>query len=399
VKVVEAEPEVVDATTTPFVLSSTRGTLLAKGSVQRFSAALAGGLAEQVRSALTDGFPGAPLALAVGAIPFDANAPAHLFRPERATRYSHEDEPEFALPWIGPVLTRIFTVTPEPARNSYKEAVAQALRLIDMDASASLRKVVLARTLFVRSSGPFRVGDILTRLKRDPGVTTFAVPLPDHPGGQSRTLVGASPELLLAKRGRVVASTPLAGSARRVKLASLDEANGAALTRSDKDLREHATVVEWVADRLAPFCSRLRVPRRPSLFSTQSMWHLGTPVRGLLKDPETSSLELTAALHPTPAICGLPLKASRAAIDSLEPIDRGYFAGAVGWCNGQGDGEWLLTIRCAEISGNTARLYAGAGIVAGSDPEAEAAETSAKFEAMLRAIGVDEAGRPRTGSL
>jgi isochorismate synthase len=193
-----------------------------------------------------------------------------------------------------------------------------------------------------------------------------------------------------------VASNPLAGSARRRKDADADRRAAASLFGSEKDRREHATVVEWIADRLAPHCRRLRVPREPSLVSTQTMWHLGTRIEGELRDPTEPSLRLVADLHPTPAVCGLPGDLARTVIAELEPFDRGFFAGAVGWCDARGDGRWLLTLRCAELSGSTARLYAGAGIVPGSRPTQEAAETSAKFAAMLRAFGIDEEGHPVT---
>ena len=123
------------------------------------------------------------------------------------------------------------------------------------------------------------------------------------------------------------------------------------------------------------------------------MWHLATHVEGELRDPAVCSLELARALHPTPAICGVPTETANEVIQRLEPFDRGFYSGAIGWVDGRGDGRWMVTIRCAEIVGSRALLYAGAGIVAGSDPESEAAETSAKFIALLRALDIDEEGR------
>jgi isochorismate synthase len=127
------------------------------------------------------------------------------------------------------------------------------------------------------------------------------------------------------------------------------------------------------------------------------MWHLATPITGSLHDEAVSSVELAAALHPTPAVCGLPRDRARAVIGACESFDRGFYAGAVGWCDARGDGRWLLAIRCAEISGDQARLYAGCGIVAGSDPAAELRESSAKFRTVLGALGIDEAGIPLSG--
>ena len=123
------------------------------------------------------------------------------------------------------------------------------------------------------------------------------------------------------------------------------------------------------------------------MVGTAAMWHLGTEIRGTLADPATGSLELARRLHPTPAICGTPVEAARDAIGELEPFDRGFYTGAVGWTDASGDGEWALTLRCGEVDGRRLRLFAGAGIVAGSRPEQELAETTAKFRTMLDAVG------------
>jgi isochorismate synthase len=185
-----------------------------------------------------------------------------------------------------------------------------------------------------------------------------------------------------------VHSHPLAGSARRLPDAGEDREAADRLRTSDKNRREHAMVVEAIFDVLAPYCRDLSAPPAPELVSTSTLWHLATPIRGTLRDPSVSSLELACALHPTPAVCGLPRAAAAEAIRMIEPFDRGFYSGAVGWCDGNGDGEWHVTIRCAEIAGSTARLYAGAGIVAGSDPDEEVAETATKFMALLGALGV-----------
>src|SRR5699024_1377416 len=147
--------------------------------------------------------------------------------------------------------------------------------------------------------------------------------------------------------------------------------------------REHQTVVEAVLDTLAPYCTEL--PARPEtiLRKTANLWHLGTPITGTLKQADTSSAELAAALHPTPAVCGLPRTPAHAAISELENFDRGFYAGAVGWTEANGDGEWHVAIRCAEIEAARVRLYAGAGIVPGSNPQQETRETADKFTLML----------------
>jgi isochorismate synthase len=148
-------------------------------------------------------------------------------------------------------------------------------------------------------------------------------------------------------------------------------------------------VVESILDTLTPYCADLSTPEGTGLRATASMWHLGTRIVGRLKDTSLSSAFFAALLHPTPAVCGLPRKLAHAQITELEPYDRDFYAGAVGWCDSAGDGRWYVSIRCAEIDGDEARLYAGAGIVPGSTPEGEVAETAAKFKAMLDAFGIE----------
>jgi isochorismate synthase len=199
-------------------------------------------------------------------------------------------------------------------------------------------------------------------------------------------LVGATPELLLRRRGRLIEATPLAGSSQRFGDAGRDRSSADRLFDSDKDREEHAVVVEDVHHVLDSFCEDLVHPHEPELLGTANVWHLATPFRGRLHDPSITALELVAALHPTPAVCGSPREAAREALEHLEPIERGGYAGPVGWMDANGDGEWAIALRCAEITGSTARLYAGAGIVADSEPEAELDETERKFRALLDAL-------------
>ncbi len=145
-----------------------------------------------------------------------------------------------------------------------------------------------------------------------------------------------------------------------------------------------------MAEALRPYCRTLSAPTRPRLVSTPTMWHLGTTITGELADPDVTALHLAAALHPTPAICGTPTDSARRLVTELERFDRGYYAGAVGWTNADGDGEWAVSIRCAEVAEHSLRLYAGGGIVPESDPEAELEETSAKFATLLRAMGLPQ---------
>ncbi|MFC4536722.1 isochorismate synthase [Sphaerisporangium dianthi] len=326
--------------------------------------------------------------IVVGALPFGSTSPPHLFldvAPERATRPGH------GAGGMPATAASPLSVTEWPGPAGYAEAVARALRRISL---GELDKVVLARTLRVDYAEPVAVEALVRRLLGgNAHGYTYAVDLPEQRA--TRVLVGASPELLIAKSGTRVVSWPLAGSAPRSHDPALDRARAAALMTSDKDLREHEYVVRSVSQVLRKYCSTLNVPPRPALTATSNMWHLGSRITGELRTPEISSLELAAALHPTPAVCGWPVAPARDLIGELEPFDRGHYAGAVGWCDASGDGEWAVAIRCAEVSGCSVRLFAGAGIVAGSTPDGETEETALKFGTMLGALGiVPVAARP-----
>ncbi|WP_345714200.1 isochorismate synthase, partial [Kineococcus glutinatus] len=220
-----------------------------------------------------------------------------------------------------------------------------------------------------------------------PAAHVLAVPVPAAPGGAPSWLVGASPELLLRRRGREVVSVPLAGSQPRSADPAVDAARARRLVASDKDRREHGFVVDAIVGALRPLCTDVRA-LPPELLATPTVWHLATRITGRLRDGATTSAELVAALHPTPAVAGTPRPAATALIAELEGFDRGCYAGAIGWQDTAGDGEWSVGVRCAELSGNRLRLFAGAGVVAGSDPEAELAETRAKLRTVAGALGI-----------
>ncbi|RCW75523.1 isochorismate synthase [Pseudorhodoferax soli] len=348
--------------------------------------------AAQLGSAVARHFAGAaPHARLVGALPFDRHAPAHLLAPRRV------HDADAASAWLHCMAGQAaapqgWSLQDEPTRAGYAAAVAQAVQRLQ--AGSGLHKVVLARTLDARSTTPISPWWLARRLAGDPGVLRYVLPLPVEADAAPAWLVGATPELLLSRRGAVIASEPLAGSAARGPDLAASEARAAALRDSAKDLGEHRYVVQAIADLLAPLCRQLRVPATPALHATASMWHLGTRIEGELKDasadglPLASSAALAALLHPTPAVCGTPRDAAAEAIAALETVPRGFYAGAVGWCDAAGDGAWHVALRCARVQGHTARLFAGAGIVADSSPASEAAETRAKFNAMLHALGI-----------
>ncbi|MEU1311573.1 isochorismate synthase DhbC [Streptomyces cinnamoneus] len=326
---------------------------------------------------------GNPAPVVIGAVPFDHAAPAALVVPE-AVRWAPAlaQDPLVALPADAPAAAD-WDVRPVPEPAGYGRAVAEAVRRMRR---GEFSKVVLARTLELRSSRDLDLPTLLQRLaRRDPTGYTFAVP-----SGPGRTLLGASPELLVSRRGGRIVANPLAGSTPRSTDLAEDVRRAAALLESAKDLHEHAVVVDAVREALAPYCRTLDVPVRPTLVRTATMWHLSTTVVGEPADPAVSALELACALHPTPAVCGTPTATARDVIGELEPFDRGAYTGMVGWSDASGDGEWVVTIRCAEAEGRTLRLFAGAGVVEESSPEAETAETGAKFQTFLQAAGVDQ---------
>ncbi|MFC4054928.1 isochorismate synthase DhbC [Actinomadura syzygii] len=337
-------------------------------------------VARRVRATLAEARDlGQPRPIVVGALPFHPSTPARL-RVPRTVRWT--GPAPAAAPPVGPPVG-FAEVQHVPSPEVYRHGVGEALERL---ADSRIRKIVLARALHLEGARHPGAGALLRRLAHDnPAGYVFAVDL--QPG---RTLLGASPELLVQRDGGLVTANPLAGSAPRHADARADARAGERLLASEKDLREHAVVVEAVAEGLRPFCHDLHVQDEPSLLETPTLWHLSTQIRGQLRDPEVTSLHLAAALHPTPAVCGTPRSLAMRAIQEIEPFNRSFYSGAVGWCDSSGDGEWAVAIRCAEVADDEIRIYAGAGIVEGSVPDAELAETSAKFRTFLRAIGIDQ---------
>jgi isochorismate synthase len=199
-------------------------------------------------------------------------------------------------------------------------------------------------------------------------------------------LVGASPELLVSRHDDVVRSEPMAGTTRRSPDPTVDAALAAELLASHKDRIEHQITIDMAHDTLLPWCSYLDAEAEPHVVGVANVHHLATAVEGRLSRPLPSVLELVHALHPTPAVCGDPREVASQLIAKYERLDRGCYAAPVGWVDAQGNGEFAVGVRSAEILGAEARLFAGVGVVADSDPEAELAETRVKLQAMLGAI-------------
>ncbi len=359
-----------------FLLSGPERTLRASGSTAAFDDPLA------ARATLAAG----DTKLVVGALAFDHEHPCALTAPEAFTFSSG--------PWLPPApealpdapAIRITAQAPTP-----KEHIERVDQLIARVRSGELDKVVAARSVLLKADGLISRTALLSRLiAQDPNGNGFTVDL-SPAGGEyaGRALVGASPETLIRRHGNQVTCWPLAGSVARAKNPEADAKAAAELLDSAKNQHEHAFVVDWLREILGPLCSRLEIPTTPTLISTPDLWHLGTRITGTLASDDVTALDLALALHPTPAVCGTPQAAAMQAIRETEE-DRGFYAGAVGWCDSAGDGDWMVAIRCAELSADrrSARAFAGGGIVAGSNAAEELAETDAKLRTLLTALGM-----------
>jgi menaquinone-specific isochorismate synthase len=267
----------------------------------------------------------------------------------------------------------------------WQRAVSAAVARIR---AGDLSKVVLARDQYATASDGIDVRVLLARL---------AVRYPDCWTFSCAGLVGATPELYIRRVGADVRSLVLAGTTPRGGSAAEDDALGAALLASAKNIEEHRYAVADVRRALAPLCDRLDIDEQPWLLRLANLQHLATGVTGRLAgspqaaptaalSEHASALALAAALHPTAAVCGTPAGAAMELIRELEGMDRGRYAGPVGWVDARGNGEWGIALRCAELDGPRARLFAGCGIVADSDPVAELAETQVKFRPMQDAL-------------
>ncbi len=413
-------PDLLDAAGSDGLLwSDENGGLVGHGVAARLR--LPGGLADgsavrAVRDALASidvddevGLPGCG-AVAMGALPFDSFAAGELVVPRRVVgragdtgwvttiepahagagvwaaaardaRSPHAGSPPAASTNGGhrrpaaPEPPDHFTLTSSMPHVEWKAVVAGA---VDVLRAGSLRKVVLARRVDISANRPFVLPDVLSRLAAlYPSCMIFSI----------NGFVGASPELLIRRTGSHVETHPLAGTVARSGDAHADQALVAGLMESPKARHEHQVVVDFLRDALAPVCSKLEIPARPSVLGLRNVSHLATHITGRLIDREPpTALELVAAVHPTPAVGGTPTAAAVRYLRDVEGFDRGRYAGPVGWVDARGDGAWAIGIRSAEITGARARIYAGNGVVAGSDPAEELAETQLKLQALLAAL-------------
>lgn len=267
-----------------------------------------------------------------------------------------------------------FTVRAGRPPSEWCDAVAAAVASMQR---GELTKVVLAREVFVDTDAPIDAVDVLRRLRASyPSAFVFAVD----------GFIGATPELLVSRTGDVVRSHPMAGTTPRTGDPGTDAQLAASLLASAKDRAEHQITIDAVLDAVLPFCSYVDSEPEPSIVTLANVQHLASLVEGRLSTPAASVLTLVGALHPTPAVCGFPRAAALDAIARLEGFDRGRYAGTVGWVDRHGNGRFAVSIRCAEVDGASARLVAGNGIVADSDPATELTETRAKLTALLSAL-------------
>ena len=324
--------------------------------------------------------------LALGVVPFEPGTPCSLVIPQvlvgkaadgrRWVTTIGDASADFRLAKRPAPQAQEYTVRPLTPVDRYLAAVTAAR---DAVRNGSLTKAVIARELEVASTEPIDTHAVLLRLKAMFGSSyRYSVD----------GFIGASPELLVKVDGNTVRSHPLAGTTPRTGDPDTDRRAAAELLASEKNQIEHRVVIDMIHDTLLPWCSYLDWEPDPSIMAVANVQHLATAMEGHLSDPRPNVLELVEALLPTPALGGFPKAEALELIARVEGFTRGRYGGAVGWVDANGDGTWAVAIRCAELSADrrSARLVAGGGIVADSEPLAELAETQAKFQAMLSAI-------------
>jgi menaquinone-specific isochorismate synthase len=321
-------------------------------------------------------------AIAVSALPFRGAAAGELVIPASVTGIDADGQA-----WrteIGTTSPFPTNATPVPTwfsvegRVTRAEWTSQVHAILEAVDAGDLAKAVLAREVVVHADAPFDTRVVVDRLRATQGgCVVFA----------ADGLVGATPELLVRRQGATVMSRPMAGTISRGATDAGDCAAEAALAASVKDGLEHRLVVDAVVGGLRAGGVEVNTVRGPDVARLATVSHLATTIAGTVEPLSArSALELALRLHPTPAVGGAPHDLALAMLEDLETFDRGRYAGPVGWVDAHGDGEWAVALRCAELEGSTARLVAGAGVVAGSDPDAEWAETQAKLEPMLRVL-------------
>jgi isochorismate synthase len=279
-----------------------------------------------------------------------------------------------ALPLLDPAPTGRFRVAGAMPPEHYEQAVARAVELIE---GGELEKIVLAREVQVHAPRPYDATAVFGVLREEfPSCFVVCV-------GRGRSaLIAASPELLVRREGHRVSTLALAGSTRRSADPAVDDHLGEQLLRDPSYREEHAIVARRIERMLRPHSVWVTAAPEPGLVRIANIQHLATPIRAQLAAP-MDALQLAGLMHPTPAVGGEPLSRAAPLIPALEGLDRGWYAGPVGWTDAAGDGEFCVALRCALLRGEVARCYAGNGIVRGSEPARELAETEVKLAALL----------------
>ena len=340
--------------------------------------------ADEAMRASIEGHEDAP-AMIVGAIPFDVRRPAVLYRPAQVVVEQAPNPGAVVAPTC-----RLDVVGQSPDPDGYRRIVRKAVTAIR---SGAMDKVVLGRCATVEvshASEVWRPEDVLARLRAsNPDAYVFRLDLDGGMGGlfdEPGILLGASPELVLSCSDSRIWTLPLAGTIARGTDPASDIRAARALLSSGKDLAEHAHVSRAVVEALGRHVDDIEMPSGPQLVATPVVWHLGTPIEGVLREGR-SPLELLYDLHPTPAVCGWPSTPARDFIARCEGFDRGLFAGLIGWMDVNGDCEWALVLRAGVLHADRATMFAGAGIVAASDPASELRETATKMMTFTSALG------------
>ena len=324
--------------------------------------------------------------IAMGVLPFDSHSAGYFLIPKQLVGKDEQGNcwlttiddasSDVAIAQKPIAKTNTFSVRPLTPIDHYLQAVSQAR---DAVRDGQLTKAVIAREIVVEAAQPIDVHAVLHRLRSSFG-NSYRYSI--------NGFIGASPELLIEVQGQTIRSHPLAGTTPRTGDPLADNELARQLVASMKDQIEHRVVIDVIHDMLLPFCSYLDWEPEPSVIQVANVQHLGTLIEGHLSQNHPPLLELARMLCPTPALGGHPRVQALEIIEQLEGFDRKNYGGAVGWVDALGNGTWAVAIRCAELSDDrkTARIIAGGGIVAASDPNAELAETQAKFQAMLSAI-------------
>jgi salicylate biosynthesis isochorismate synthase/menaquinone-specific isochorismate synthase len=281
---------------------------------------------------------------------------------------------EEPLPLLDPAPSGRYRIASVMPPEHYEAAVARAVEQIR---GGELEKIVLAREVDVHAPRAHEPAAIFAVLREAfPACSVFCV------GRGEAAFLAASPELLVRREGHRVSTLALAGSMRRSADPAVDDHLGEQLMHSEKDREEHAIVIRRIERTLRQHALWVTATPEPTLVKVANIQHLATPIRAQLAQP-LDAIELLELMHPTPAVGGEPIERARPLIPALEGLDRGWYAGPVGWADAAGDGEFCVALRCALLRGRLARCYAGVGVVRDSDPAAELAETEVKLQALL----------------